>query len=93
MGGRANGFPAMATVQPTSLAELPIGVRAHVVAVQRCDAVGDRMAELGLTPGAAIQVLRAAPWGGPLLLKVRDYVLSLRRAEAASVAVAPQNAG
>jgi len=65
-----------------------------VAAVERVDRLGDRLAELGLTPGAAVEVVRRAPFGGPLVVRVRDYLLSLRRGEAAAVAVfvvAPAN--
>lgn len=62
---------------------------ATVQSVQRLDALGDRLAELGLTPGAPVRVLRRAAWGGPLLVQVRDYLLSLRRTEAESIVVVP----
>ncbi len=65
------------------------GQRGLVVQVGRADAFGDRLAELGLTPGAPVAVLRKAPFGGPMLLRVREFALSLRLSEAAAVRVAP----
>ena len=53
------------------------------------DDVSLRLLEMGLTPGVEVSVVGAAPWGGPLELEVRGYHLSLRRTEAARVAVAP----
>lgn len=76
------------TAPAIALPALPLGATARVVAVDRADALGDRLAELGLTPDAHVCLLRRAPFGGPLLLRVRDYVLSLRLSEAAQVLVA-----
>lgn len=49
--------------------------------------------EMGLLPGALVRVLRVAPLGDPIELRVRDYALSVRRAEAAKIAVTPSGAG
>lgn len=46
-----------------------------------------RILDMGLYVGKQIQILYFAPLGGPLAVKVGDYVLSLRRAEAANVLV------
>ncbi|MBM4345271.1 MAG: ferrous iron transport protein A [Deltaproteobacteria bacterium] len=64
------------------------GQHGSVVRVDRADAFGDRLAELGLTPGAPVTVLRKAPFCGPMLLRVRQFALSLRLGEAAAVRVA-----
>jgi ferrous iron transport protein A len=37
---------------------------------------------LGLTPGTKVTLLRVAPLGDPMVLKVRDFEFSLRRSEA-----------
>jgi ferrous iron transport protein A len=52
------------------------------------DATAIRLLEMGLTPGALVRVVGRAPLGDPLELEVRGYRLSLRRAEAARVAIA-----
>lgn len=72
---------------PQNVDELANGQRARVAFVQLAGALGDRLVELGLTPGAVVQLLRRAPFGGPLQLQVRDFVLSLRRAEARAVGI------
>lgn len=51
------------------------------------DAVTLRLLEMGLTPGVVCRVVGRAPLGDPLELEVRGYRLSIRRAEAARVAV------
>jgi ferrous iron transport protein A len=44
--------------------------------------------EMGLVPGASISVVRTAPLGDPLQIKLRDYHLALRRTEAEMIRVA-----
>ena len=43
--------------------------------------------EMGLTVGAAIEVVRFAPLGDPMEVKVRGAHISLRKADAAGVRV------
>ncbi len=43
--------------------------------------------ELGITIGSEIQVIRKAPFGGPIEISVRGYRLSLRRTEARIVLI------
>ncbi len=46
-----------------------------------------RLLEMGLLPGTMVEVLRLAPLGDPLDLRVRGYRLSIRRAEAALITI------
>jgi Fe2+ transport system protein FeoA len=46
-----------------------------------------RLMELGLVPGTRLEVLGEAPFGGPIELLARGCSLSIRREEAARVAV------
>ena len=46
-----------------------------------------RLMELGLVPGTRLEILGAAPFGGPLELLARGCSLSIRREEAAHVTV------
>lgn len=47
----------------------------------------DRLMEMGLTSGVQIELVRFAPLGGPVDVKVRGYRLSLRRRDAEAVRV------
>lgn len=47
-----------------------------------------RLMEMGLIEGATVEVLRRAPLGDPLQIRLGDYELSLRKNEAALVDVA-----
>lgn len=69
------------------LAELRPGDRARVVGVAGdADAVR-RLMDLGLIRGTTLEVIRTAPLGDPMEVKLRGYMLTLRRAEAEHITV------
>jgi len=70
-----------------TLAALPLGIEAVVRAVHSVRPVARRLMELGLVPGTRVQITRVAPLGDPLELRLRNYALSIRRAEALSIEV------
>lgn len=65
-----------------TLEELGLGVRAKVVRVRSHRGIVLRLMEMGLTPGAPVQVEKIAPFGDPMELWVRGYRLSIRKSEA-----------
>jgi len=46
-----------------------------------------RLMELGLLPGTDIELVRFAPLGDPIDIKVRGYHLSIRKTEAALIRI------
>lgn len=68
-----------------TLDSIPARQPHRVTHVTLAGVLGDRLVELGFTPGAPVQLLRRAPFGGPLQVQVRDFVLSLRRADAHAI--------
>ena len=48
-----------------------------------------RMMEMGITKGAQLQVRKTAPLGDPLQVTVRGYELTLRKADADWIEIAP----
>ncbi len=42
----------------------------------------ERISEMGVTPGERIEIVRYAPLGDPIEIKIRGYFLSLRKQEA-----------
>ena len=48
---------------------------------------GGRIMDMGLTKGTAVYLRKVAPLGDPLELTVRNYELSIRKADAAMVEV------
>ena len=49
--------------------------------------ISQRLLEMGLTVGSAVEVVRFAPLGDPIDIKIRGYHLSLRRHEAEAIFV------
>ena len=53
--------------------------------------ITQRLLEMGLTPGTEIQIVRFAPLGDPIDIKIRGYHLSVRRQEAEVILVVLKN--
>lgn len=51
----------------------------------------ERMMTMGLIPGTKVQVLRSAPLGDPIAIRVRSYNLALRKADAGHIQVQEVN--
>jgi ferrous iron transport protein A len=73
--------------EPRTVANLPLGVEAIVRHVRSPRPIARRLLELGLVPGTRISITRIAPLGDPLELRLRNYSLSIRRSEAATIEV------
>ncbi len=72
-----------------TLDQLPIGESAIVERVGCEQRVGYRLMEMGLLPGTRIEMVRRAPLGDPLEIRLRGYLLSLRSGDAAGVLLSP----
>lgn len=70
-----------------TLDSLPHRAPARVVAVRGSGATARRLMEMGVVPGAPVCVIRSAPLGDPLEVRVRNYHLALRRNEAQTIDV------
>lgn len=68
-----------------TLDQMKMGQKGTVEAIAGEDAIVQRLFEMGLLEGEEIEVLGFAPMGDPMEIRLRDYRLSLRRAEAARV--------
>jgi ferrous iron transport protein A len=71
-----------------TLNNVPHGSSAIVQKIAESGANSLRLMEMGLVPGACVRVVRSAPLGDPLQVKLRDYHLALRRTEAELIDVA-----
>lgn len=71
----------------TTLDQLHVGQRARIHGLEGEDALVQRLLEMGLLEGEELEVVGFAPLGDPLEIRLRDYRLSLRRTEAARIAV------
>jgi Fe2+ transport system protein FeoA len=74
---------------PSRLSRLSVGDRAVVRKVRSERHLALRLLEMGLVPGTEVELTRIAPLGDPVCLRLRDYTLSIRRAEAECVEVTP----
>jgi len=71
------------------LSELAIGSSALVRDMPKQGSAFLRLREMGLLPGTSVFLVRTAPMGDPLEIKVRGYHLTLRKTEADHVMVEP----
>jgi ferrous iron transport protein A len=70
-----------------TLADLAPGVRATVTHVVAAAAAAERLADLGFTAGTVVRVVRRAPLRDPVIYRVKDYEICLRREQAVCVRV------
>ena len=70
-----------------SLDALAAGTPARVLAVRGSGALARRLMEMGFVPGAPVRVIKAAPLGDPIEVRVHGYHLALRRSEAETILV------
>lgn len=70
-----------------TLKEVKPGATVKVVKISGEGAVKRRIMEMGLTKGIEVFVRKVAPLGNPVEVTVRDYELSVRKADAELVEV------
>ncbi|MCR4727229.1 MAG: ferrous iron transport protein B [Lachnospiraceae bacterium] len=70
-----------------TLKELEIGKNAVVEAVGGDGALRQHFLDMGVIPGAEVSVIKYAPMGDPMELKIHGYELTLRLAEAEQITV------
>ncbi|WP_425146264.1 FeoA family protein [Deinococcus sp.] len=71
----------------TTLDTLQPGQVAHVVGLELHHPLRRRLMELGFVRGARVSVLRCAPMGDPVELRIGGTELALRRADLSAVRV------
>jgi ferrous iron transport protein A len=76
-------------VEPQPLTALPAGATAMITAVKLAPEHRGRLLELGLILGTPVELVRFAPLGDPVEIKVRGYYLTLHRHEAEQIWVQP----
>jgi ferrous iron transport protein A len=74
------------------LSELTVGTAATIREFPRTGAAFVRLREMGLLVGTRVTLIRTAPLGDPLEIKVRGYNLTLRKSEAEHVLVEADSA-
>ena len=74
-----------------NLTNLPIGINAKVVSVNGNNAITKRLMEMGVVPGVLLRVIKSAPFGDPLEVRVLGYHLAMRKTEAETIEVISPN--
>ena len=65
-----------------------MATEARVISVGGEGPVTRRLLEMGVIPGVTVSVVKKAPFGDPIEVRVRGYSLAMRRSEADSIEVA-----
>ena len=74
-----------ATLQP--LTSVALGTKATVAEIKLPPENRPRLMEMGLLVGTSVELVRFAPLGDPVEIKVRGYNLTLRKHEAEQIFV------
>jgi ferrous iron transport protein A len=78
------------TVTSQPLTQLTLGHQGVVAEINVAPENRPRLMEMGLLVGTTIELVRFAPLGDPVEIKVRGYHLTLRRHEAEQIQVNPR---
>ncbi len=70
-----------------TLKDVKIGETVKVVRIHGEGALKRRIMDMGITKGVEVYVRKVAPLGDPVEITVRDYELSLRKADAKLIEV------
>lgn len=63
------------------------GEEGSVTAFHAAGVLKKRLLEMGITTGVKVKVVKVAPLGDPIEVKVRGYALSLRKKEAEQIEI------
>ena len=72
-----------------TLAELKIGQSATILKVGGSGTLRQHFLDMGVLPGVPVTLIKYAPMGDPMELRIHEYELTLRRADAKKIEVSP----
>ena len=72
-----------------TLKDLQIGQSARILTVGGAGALRKHFLDMGMIPGAEVTLMKLAPLGDPMELRIHGYELTLRLADAAEIEVEP----
>lgn len=73
------------------LSELENGQKARIVKINLEGDIRRRLSDMGLVNDAEVQLLRVAPLGDPVEIRIKGYDLSLRKEVVSEIEVEPVN--
>ena len=68
-----------------TLNDLSMGETGKVRSVDGEGSISRRLMEMGVVPGVSVRVLKSAPFGDPIEIRLLGYNLAVRRNEAAAI--------
>lgn len=71
----------------TRLDQLKPNQSATIISISGSSALRQRLIAMGVTPGTWLMVRKYAPLGDPMEIRIRNYSLSIRKADARSISV------
>jgi len=75
---------------PQPLTSVALGATATVAEIKLPPESRPRLMEMGLLVGTVVELVRFAPLGDPVEIRVRGYNLTLRKHEAEQIFVSPK---
>lgn len=72
-----------------NMRQLRVGQFARILHIHAQGELGRRIRDMGLVPGAEIQIVGRAPLKDPVALRIKDFTLTLRNNEADHISVEP----
>ena len=70
-----------------NLSNIPAGVLARVSAVKGEGLITRRLMEMGVVPGVSVRLVKSAPFGDPIEVRLMGYSLAIRKNEAEAIEV------
>lgn len=70
-----------------NLSNIPAGVQARVKAVKGEGSITRRLMEMGVIPGVSVRLVKSAPFGDPIEVRLLGYSLAIRKKEAEAIEV------
>ncbi len=64
-----------------------------IVGIAGRGALAQRLMAMGFLPGTSVKIVQVAPFGDPITVELDGWRVSLRRADAASLSVRPEDPG
>jgi Fe2+ transport system protein FeoA len=71
----------------TTLNEMAPGKKGRILKVGGRGVMKKRIVDMGMVPGAEVEVERYAPLGDPIEIKIKGYHLSLRKEDASMIMI------
>ena len=69
-----------------TLRDAEIGSTVRIDSIEESE-ITQRLMTMGLIPGTRVEILRSAPFGDPVAIRVRAYNLALRKDDAKKITV------